>query len=81
VAAVVVSTLYPTQDQATTTPAVVTQAGIQTVTPLPSVKKPATNSGSLITILKFVLACLVIAVVLVGLAIFFIIRRQNRRGK
>jgi hypothetical protein len=51
------------------------------VTAIPAVKQPAFNLISLNTILEIGLACLVVAALLVGLIIFLIVRRRNRRGK
>jgi preprotein translocase subunit YajC len=39
------------------------------------------NTGTLTTVLEVGLACLVVAVLLAGLIIFLIVRRQNRSRK
>jgi hypothetical protein len=79
--AAVVSTPHPTPGEASATPASATQAEIPTGTAVPSAKQPGVTLSNITTVLEFGLACLVIAVILVGLAIFLIVRGQNRRGK
>jgi hypothetical protein len=71
----------PTQVEASATPDNGTQVAVPTVTAIPAVKQPAFNLRSLTTILEIGLACLVMAALLVGLIIFLIVRRRNRRGK
>ena len=49
--------------------------------PAASAQQPGIRTGSLITLLKIGLACLVIAVLLVGLAIFLIVRQPEQEAK
>jgi hypothetical protein len=76
-AAVVVSTPQQNQAQATATPLTTPSAPAPTAATPPSVINP----GGLTTLLVIGLACLVILVVLAGLAILLVIRRQKRSRK
>ena len=63
------------------TPAVMPPVANPTATVVPFAQLLASNLSWLTSIIKIGLACLVIAVLLTGLAIFLIVRRQKRSGK
>ena len=81
VAAADLPTPRPTQAEPSATPAAATQAAISTVTAQPSTRQPGFNLGRFTTFIEYGLACLVIALLLAGLAILLIVRGQKRRGK
>jgi len=81
VAAAGLSTPHPAQVGTSATPSATLQAAVPTVTSVSPSQKPVVNLSRFIPILKIGLACLVIAVLLAGLAIFLMLRHQKRRGK
>jgi Peptidase MA superfamily len=73
-------TTRPTQVQPSATPGTDTPAPAPTETAAPTAKQPGLGSN-ITTILEIGLVCLVILVVLAGLVIFILVRRQKRSGK
>ncbi|MGB8213969.1 MAG: peptidase MA family metallohydrolase [Anaerolineales bacterium] len=63
------------------TPVAATPAASPTTTALPPAQQTGLNLGTFTTLLKYALACLVIAMLLAGLVIFLIVRGQNRSRK
>jgi hypothetical protein len=78
VAAAVISTPHPTPAQASATQAGTLQTAVPAAGATPSANQPGTNPVSVTTVLEYGLACLVIAILVAGLAIFLITRRRNR---
>jgi hypothetical protein len=76
-----VSTPHPTTVQPSSTPTVTAQTAVPTVSVLPTPGWSGLHMGNLGTIIKFALACLVVAMLLAGLVILLIVRSQKRRGK
>jgi len=81
VARAATSTPQPATVLATPTPTVATQTAAPTPAAISPAKQPGLNFGNLTTVIEFALACLIIAVLLAGLAIFLIVRHQSRRIK
>jgi len=79
VAQAAVSTPHPTENLPTSTPAVIAQAPGAAATSVPVAGQGSASTKTIITILEIAGACLVVALVLVGLPLFFALRR--RRGR
>lgn len=77
--AAAVSTPLPALAQASATPTSTLPAAAPTVTAASPAKLPGLTSN-ITTIIEIALACLVILLILAGLAIFFIVRSQKRRA-
>jgi hypothetical protein len=72
--------LTPTQGQASANPVATLQAATPTAGALPSLQLPGARSN-ITTLIMIAVACLVLLMVMAGLAIFLIVRNQNKRSK
>jgi hypothetical protein len=75
------STAHPAAPDAVVTPAEAPQTAVPTVTSVPTAEQPGPGATNFPIAIAIGLAFPVIVVLLAGLAIFLIVRRQNRSGK
>jgi hypothetical protein len=75
------STAHPAAPDAVVTPAEAPQTAVPTVTSVPTAEQPGPGATNFPIAITIGLAFPVIVVLLAGLAIFLIVRRQNRSGK
>jgi hypothetical protein len=80
VAQAAVSTPHPTEILSTSTPAAVAQAPGGAATPVPAADQGGARTKTVLTILEIAGACLVAAVLLIGLPVFFALRRRRGRS-
>jgi hypothetical protein len=80
VAQAAVSTPHPTEILSTSTPATVAQAPGGAATPVPAADQGGARTKTVLTILEIAGACLVAAVLLIGLPVLFVLRRRRGRS-
>ena len=79
VAQAVISTPHPTQVEPTATPTAAARPPSPSATPAPLAQQLGINQSDVVTGLEIGGACLVIALLLVGLPVFFALRRRHGR--